>query len=86
MRLKLETGRTHQIRVHMAYIGHAVAGDFLYGREFSGGINRHALHSFALKFTHPITKQQMEFEADLPDDMKKLYESQWGKYEKTTCI
>lgn len=86
VRLKLETGRTHQIRVHMAYIGHAVAGDFLYGTEFSGGISRHALHSYTLKFTHPITNEQMNFVSELPDDMKKLYESQWGHYEQATCI
>ncbi len=75
VKLILETGRTHQIRVHMSHIGHAVAGDFLYGTEFSGGINRHALHSANITFTHPITKQQMYFEAPIPNDMEKLYET-----------
>ena len=75
IKLKLETGRTHQIRVHMSHIGHAVVGDFLYGTEFLGGIERHALHSANITFTHPITKQKMYFEAPLPKDMEKLYET-----------
>lgn len=75
IKLKLETGRTHQIRVHMSHIGHAVVGDFLYGTEFLGGIERHALHSANITFTHPITKQKMYFEAPLPEDMEKLYET-----------
>ncbi len=74
LKLWLETGRTHQIRVHMSHIGHAVAGDFLYGTEFLGGINRHALHSATLTFLHPIDKKEMHFEADLPRDMKLLLE------------
>ncbi len=75
IKLNLETGRTHQIRVHMSHIGHAVVGDFLYGTEFLGGINRHALHSANITFTHPITKQTMYFEAPLPKDMEKLNET-----------
>ncbi len=71
-RLWLETGRTHQIRVHMSHIGHAVVGDFLYGTEFLGGINRHALHSVNIKFTHPVTKEQLYFEAPIPEDMENL--------------
>lgn len=82
LRVWLETGRTHQIRVHMAYIGHPVAGDFLYGTEFSGGIARHALHSATLDFTHPITNERLHFEAPLPQDMKKLLE----KINETACI
>lgn len=80
MQLWLETGRTHQIRVHMSYIGHPVAGDFLYGHEFSGGMRRHALHSASLEFVHPISGKQMRFEAELPQDMTALYEKQWGEY------
>lgn len=86
LRLKLETGRTHQIRVHMSHIGHSVAGDFLYGTEFSGGIKRHALHSYTLKFTHPVTREVMEFSAPLADDMKEIYERQWGAFDETACI
>ena len=59
VKLKLETGRTHQIRVHMAHIGCPVAGDFLYGEEEAGLIDGHALHSKTLSFVHPITRQQM---------------------------
>lgn len=86
LRLRLETGRTHQIRVHMSHIGHPVAGDFLYGTEFSGGIDRHALHSYTLTFTHPITGEKMDFVSTLPEDMKQLYIKQWGQYEETFGI
>lgn len=75
IKLTLETGRTHQIRLHMSHIGHPVAGDFLYGTEFSGGIDRHALHSCNISFTHPITKKEHYFEVNLPSDMEKLYET-----------
>lgn len=69
--LQLETGRTHQIRVHMAHIGHPLLGDSLYGgkREF---ITRQALHSARLQFDHPILKEKLSFTCPLPDDMKKL--------------
>lgn len=68
---ELETGRTHQIRVHSKFINHPILGDSLYGTE-SPLINRQALHSYYLKFIHPITRKEMEFIIDLPDDMKKL--------------
>ena len=74
VKLKLETGRTHQIRVHMAHIGCPVAGDFLYGEEEAGLIDGHALHSKTLSFVHPITREQMYFEAEIPDDMKRILE------------
>ena len=66
--LRLATGRTHQIRVHMNYLGHPVIGDYLYypRRDF---IKRQALHSWKLEFLHPITKERLTFEAPLPDDM-----------------
>lgn len=67
--LRLETGRTHQIRVHMASIGHPLPGDFLYCPDYSL-IHRQALHSHRLAFTHPITKKELHFEAPLPDDMR----------------
>ena len=67
----LETGRTHQIRVHMNYIGHPLPGDFLYHNDRSE-IGRQALHSWRLEFYHPITKELMKFEQPLPEDMRKL--------------
>ncbi len=66
--LKLDTGRTHQIRVHMKHIGHPLPGDFLYNPDYSL-IKRQALHSHKLKFRHPITGVEMEFVAELPEDM-----------------
>lgn len=69
--LKLDTGRTHQIRVHMKYIGHPLPGDFLYNPDYSV-INRQALHSYKLRFLHPITGEQMEFTAELPEDMRNI--------------
>ena len=71
--LKLETGRTHQIRVHMKHIGHPLPGDFLYNPDYSV-IKRQALHSHRLFFKHPITGESLEFVADLPMDMKKIIE------------
>lgn len=71
--LKLETGRTHQIRVHMKHIGHPLPGDFLYNPDYSV-IQRQALHSHKLSFKHPISGEFMEFIADLPEDMKKIIE------------
>lgn len=70
-RVWLETGRTHQIRVHMNAIGHPLPGDFLYHPDFSR-IKRQALHSWKLEFPHPITGKMMEFTRELPEDMKKL--------------
>lgn len=70
--LQLETGRTHQIRVHMAAIGHPLLGDTLYNSDTSHPIGRQALHSWKLKFCHPITKEAMRFAAPLPDDMQRL--------------
>lgn len=70
----LETGRTHQIRVHMKHIGHRLPGDFIYNPNYTH-INRQALHSYKLSFLHPITKEQMTFFAPLPLDMKKLLDS-----------
>lgn len=69
--LKLATGRTHQIRVHMKYIGHPLLGDFLYNPDYSV-IKRQALHSYRLEFIHPITGQDMEFVTELPEDMASI--------------
>lgn len=67
----LETGRTHQIRVHLSYIGHPILGDTLYGKE-SNLINRQALHAYKVSFIHPITKENVTYIADLPNDIKIL--------------
>ncbi len=71
LKINLETGRTHQIRVHMKYIGHPLPGDFIYNPNFSM-IERQALHAGELDFLHPITKQALHFIAPLPDDMQCL--------------
>ncbi len=73
--LKLETGRTHQIRVHMTSIGHPLVGDFLYNPQ-NKDLSRQALHAWKLSFAHPITKEILNMEAPLPEDMKKYWESQ----------
>ena len=70
--LRLDTGRTHQIRVHMSYLGYPLIGDFLYYPDFSM-LKRQALHACQLKFEHPITKEQLCFTAPLPADMQILF-------------
>ena len=70
--LNLETGRTHQIRVHMGYLGYPLIGDYLYNPDYER-IKRQALHSHRLSFEHPITGQPMEFTAPLPEDMVKAF-------------
>lgn len=72
VRLELDTGRTHQIRVHLAHLGHPVAGDFLYGTEDPGLIPRPALHSAQLSFLHPVTARRLTFSQPLPPDMARL--------------
>ncbi len=71
MHIKLETGRTHQIRVHMKHIGFPLIGDFLYNPDYAH-ITRQALHSWKLSFVHPISKQQMNFEVKPPQDMQQV--------------
>ena len=74
IRLHLDTGRTHQIRVHMSYIGHPLLGDNLYGKEIPDdhGMTRAALHAAHLEFKQPITGEELAFDADLPPDMAVL--------------
>ena len=74
LRLRPETGRTHQLRVHMAYLGHPLAGDWLYGTEDKNLIARPALHSYELWFTHPVTGQELHFTVPIPQDMQRLLE------------
>lgn len=85
---RLQTGRTHQIRVHMSHIGHSLVGDQVYGandkkikqvidpeiRELLENFKRQALHAYKLSFEHPRSKKMMEFEAELPYDMRNLLE------------
>lgn len=70
----LETGRTHQIRVHFAYLGNSILGDTLYGTE-TNLINRQSLHAWKLSFSHPVTKEKIQVLADIPDDMKTVMKS-----------
>jgi 23S rRNA pseudouridine1911/1915/1917 synthase len=74
LELRLETGRTHQIRVHMAYIDYPLAGDPLYGRRHTLAIDGQALHAISLGFIHPRTGDEMFFACDLPEDMAQLLE------------
>lgn len=70
LRCILHTGRTHQIRVHAAYVHHPLIADTIYGGRPAGGLERQGLHAERLAFVHPITGQEMAFEAGLPDDMR----------------
>ena len=73
----LHTGRTHQIRVHMASIGHPLVADVLYGGAPAAGLERQALHAYRLCFQHPVSGLALEFQAPLPPDMEQAL-SQWG--------
>ena len=91
LRLSLETGRTHQIRVHMTSIGHPILGDGLYGAGFKasatrlgpaardalGQLQRQALHAAVLGFEHPVTGEAMRFESPLPGDMARLRDAMY---------
>jgi 23S rRNA pseudouridine1911/1915/1917 synthase len=96
---KLETGRTHQIRVHMKYLGHTLFNDARYGgdlilkgttftkyKQFIDNcfktLPRQALHAKTLGFEHPVTKEYMRFDTELPDDMKECIEK-WRNYAKS---
>lgn len=83
VRCTLHTGRTHQIRVHMASIGHPLVADVLYGGVAAAGMRRQALHACRLAFTHPVTQRAMVFQAILPEDFDHALK-QWGlSYNKT---
>lgn len=69
--LKLETGRTHQIRIHMKHLGFPLIGDYLYNPDMEY-MTRQALHSYRMRFKHPITGEEMDFFAPLPEDMKNV--------------
>ncbi|MBT6033731.1 MAG: RNA pseudouridine synthase, partial [Kordiimonadaceae bacterium] len=85
---RLETGRTHQIRVHMSHKGHPLVGDSLYSRRNNpqknftedakmalSQFNRQALHAYLIGFVHPVTKETLTFETELPNDMKQLIQA-----------
>ena len=86
---RLETGRTHQIRVHAAHVGHGLVGDPVYGGQRRPSANalpagaaaaladfpRQALHAVSLGFIHPVSGQRLDFEAGLPDDMIRLLDN-----------
>jgi 23S rRNA pseudouridine1911/1915/1917 synthase len=69
-----KTGRTHQIRLHLAYLGHPLLGDEVYG-VVGPWLNRQALHAAALEVTHPLTGKRMRFEAPMPDDFKRALDA-----------
>jgi 23S rRNA pseudouridine1911/1915/1917 synthase len=77
VRCTLHTGRTHQIRVHMAAAGHPLVGDVLYGGMMAAGMQRQALHAFRLAFVHPVSGVTLEFLAPLPQDMRQAL-GEWG--------
>ena len=79
LKLQLETGRTHQIRVHMKAIGHPLAGDYLYAPEDCSA-ERPLLHSRSLEFIHPVTGEAMKLTAELPEDMKNY--AKWKRREE----
>lgn len=73
LKLKLETGRTHQIRVHLSHINHPIVGDPVYSKALNEfGINKQMLHAFKIKFNHPRSKKMMTFYAPLPDEFKNI--------------
>ena len=76
VQVKIETGRTHQIRVHMTHLGHPVVGDAVYGRSRKGKLSadRQMLHAAKLGFVHPCSGKKLSFEAPLPNDMRQLLE------------
>ncbi len=74
VKLRLETGRTHQIRVHMKYIGHPIYNDPIYSNDKATEFGQF-LHSYSMEFIHPITKEKMYFECDLPNEFKEFIDT-----------
>jgi 23S rRNA pseudouridine1911/1915/1917 synthase len=82
---RLETGRTHQIRVHFLAIGHPVAGDSTYARRDALGLGRQFLHSHRLSFTHPMTGERLDIEAPLPADLTDALARLRGETKRDGC-
>lgn len=82
LEIKTVTGRTHQIRVHCAHIGHPLVGDEMYGAKMTDDIKRAALHCYKVKITHPITNEEKTFVAEIPEDMKKELEKSGFSLDK----
>jgi 23S rRNA pseudouridine1911/1915/1917 synthase len=78
LEVRLETGRTHQIRTHLAAIGHPLAGDVTYGGERRYGLTRQFLHAHRLAFAHPLSGEEMAFESELPPDLAAALEAARG--------
>lgn len=72
VKLKLDTGRTHQIRVHLSHLGYPIIGDHLYGGKSIGGMTRQALHAEHISFIHPFTNEKISISIPWPDDLKKI--------------
>ena len=84
LRLVPQTGRTHQLRLHLSAIGYPLAGDWLYGAEDRALIVRPALHSYELALTHPITGETLRFTSPLPEDMRRLIDVPTQQEEEAT--
>jgi len=72
VRLRLETGRTHQIRVHLAHVGHPIVGDFLYGQEVPELPGRFALHAERISLLQPVSRRRIEVSSSLPEMVRTL--------------
>ena len=86
LEIRTETGRTHQIRVHLSHIGHSLVGDEMYGGRCTDNIKRAALHCSLVTVIHPVTGEELTFTAELPEDMKKELEKAVFSVDKQECI
>jgi 23S rRNA pseudouridine1911/1915/1917 synthase len=86
VRATLQTGRTHQIRVHMAHIGHPLVADELYGGAAAAGLDRQALHAYRLAFEHPVTGASLEFHSPLPADLQQALKAWSLKYNDSQWL